>query len=110
MGSGRQWWPWLHIDDLVGAVEMILDRDLDGPVNMVSPGFVTQNEFAKAMGRVLRRPAVIPVPAFALKFALRGLAEELLASRKAAPRKLLDSGYEFKFVNLESALRDAVGS
>ena len=110
MGSGRQLWPWLHIDDMIGAVEFILDRQLDGPINMVSPEAVTQKEFARSLGRVLRRPALFPVPAFALKFALGGLAPELLASRKVVPRKLLDSGYEFKFTDLESALQDAIGS
>ena len=110
MGSGRQWWPWVHVDDVVRAVEFILDRKIEGPVNLVAPEVVTQYDFAKALGRVLPRPAMVPIPAFALNLALGGLAVELLASRKAVPGKLLDSGYEFKFPNLESALRDATGT
>ena len=110
MGSGRQWWPWVHVDDVVRAVEFILDRKIEGPVNLVAPEVVTQYDFAKALGRVLPRPAMVPIPAFALNLALGGLAVELLASRKAVPGKLLDSGYKFKFPDLESALRDATGT
>ena len=110
MGSGRQWWPWVHVDDVVGAVEFILNRELEGPVNLAAPEVVTQYDFAKTLGRALPRPAMVPIPAFALNLALGGLAVELLASRKAVPRKLLDSGYEFKFPDLESALRDATGA
>jgi len=110
IGSGQQWWPWLHIKDLVEAVDCILDREITGPVNMTAPGVVMQTDFAKALGLVLQRPTLTRIPAFAIAITLRGLADELLASRKVVPTKLQNAGYEFRFGNLMSALRDTVHS
>jgi hypothetical protein len=112
LGSGRQWWSWIALDDLTGAIEhAIASEALRGAVNAVAPGAVTQLEFARTLARVMRRPALVPTPAFALRLALgREMADELLlASQRVQPRRLLATGYAFRFPALEPALRAALG-
>ncbi len=128
MGNGRQWWSWIHIEDFVTAVhhilespraesaapDMIMERrasppghPLTGPINMVSPNPVTNAEFTKTLSRILKRPAILPVPAFAARLAFGGLADEaVLASARVQPKKLLESGFQFKFPDLESTLKN----
>ena len=110
-GSGKQYWSWISIDDVVGAIHhSIMADSLAGPVNAVAPNPVTNAEFTKTLGRVLRRPAILPVPAFAAKIALGGMAESLLlASTRVEPYELSSSGYEFRQPTLESALRHLLG-
>jgi hypothetical protein len=107
MGSGRQWWPWVTLRDEVRAILYCLEnRALSGPVNLVSPNPVRNRDFAKGLGKALGRPAVVPLPAFALK-ALVGpqFAEEaVLASQRVLPTVLLDSGFEFQDPELVPAL------
>lgn len=107
MGSGRQYMSWVALDDVVGAIEHCLDRqDLRGPINVVAPEPVTNYEFTKTLGRVLGRPTILPMPGFAARLALGEMADELLlASTRVAPRVLLNSGYAFRWPNLEGALR-----
>ncbi|MBX7191928.1 MAG: TIGR01777 family oxidoreductase [Sandaracinaceae bacterium] len=108
MGPGTQWWPWIHLDDLVGLVRFAIDHDtLRGPVNATAPTPVRQREFAATLARVLGRPAFIPAPSFALRTALSGFAEELLASRRVVPFAAQSAGFSFRFRELEPALRDA---
>ena len=111
LGSGKQWWSWIHIDDMVGAMLHILNNPrLSGPVNMVGPDPVTNSEFTKMLGKVLRRPAIFPAPAFALRLVMGQMAEEvLLGSQRVEPRVLLASGYNFRFRDLEGALKNLVG-
>jgi uncharacterized protein (TIGR01777 family) len=112
VGHGRQWWSWISIDDQIGAIAHALVTDgLRGPMNAVAPMPVTAGEFATVLGRVLRRPALLPAPAFALRAALgRGLADEaLLASQRVRPAALAASGYRFRHENLEAALRHVLG-
>lgn len=107
MGSGRQWWSWITLADQVRALRWLLDHDVDGPVNLVAPGAVTNAEFSRVLGQVLHRPAVLPVPAFGPKL-LRGpqLAEELLfASQRVQPTVLTSSGFPFSHRDLEHGLR-----
>jgi hypothetical protein len=105
LGSGRQFWSWVHRDDVAGAIAFAMEReDLRGPVNVTSPQPVRQREFARTLGRVLRRPAFLPAPAFALKIILGEFAGGLLASQRVVPSNL--SGYRFRFAELELALRD----
>jgi len=107
-GRGRQWVSWIALDDLVAAIEYgIATESLGGPVNAVAPGAVTQLEFARTLGRVMRRPALLPAPPFALRLVLgREMADELLlASQRVLPRRLLASGYVFRLPALEPALR-----
>ncbi len=112
VGTGRQWWSWVSIDDMTGVIGHALSEEtLRGPVNAVAPGPVVNAEFARVLGRVLRRPAVLPAPAWALRLALgRGLADEaLLASQRVRPAALERSGYRFRHAKLESALRHLLG-
>ncbi|MDA1055223.1 MAG: TIGR01777 family oxidoreductase [Planctomycetota bacterium] len=111
VGSGKQYWSWISIDDAVGAIHHAMMADsLAGPVNVVAPNPVTNLEFTKTLGRVLRRPTIIPMPAFAAKLALGEMADELLlASSRVDAKKLLQSGYEFRQPTLEAALRHLLG-
>lgn len=111
MGSGNQFWSWVHRDDVAGAIAFALEReDLRGPINMTAPQPVRQREFARALGRVLRRPAILPAPAFALKIALGEFASELLSSKKVLPQRLQQVGYRFRFAELESALQEILAA
>jgi uncharacterized protein (TIGR01777 family) len=110
LGSGLQWWPWIHLDDVVGILRhCIAHRELRGAINATAPHPVRQSEFAEVLARVLRRPAFLPAPAFAIKTALGEFGSEVLGSRKVLPRRALESGYEFRFPELEPALRDLLG-
>lgn len=110
IGSGRQYISWIARADAVAAIRWILDHSaLAGPVNVASPNPVTNAEFAAALGRALHRPALMPTPAFAVRLAFGKMADELLlASARVAPRKLLDSGFQFRYPALPEALRQAM--
>ena len=106
IGDGKQWWSWIDIQDLAGAIVHVLKIGLSGPVNVVSPNPVTNAEFTKTLGSVLSRPTIFPVPAFAARLAFGQMANELLlASQKVEPASLVNSGYQFKFTELEKSLR-----
>ncbi len=111
IGSGKQYMSWIAIDDLVRIIIHTLKTDsLNGPINAVAPNPVTNAEFTKTLGRVLRRPTVLPMPAFAARLALGEMADELLlASARVVPSKLLASGFVFRHPDLESALTDLLG-
>lgn len=107
LGSGAQWWPWIHVDDVVGILRHAIDRDdLEGPVDATAPSPVRQREFAAVLARVMRRPALLPTPALALRAVLGEFADEVLGSRKVLPRRALETGYRFRFPELEPALAD----
>jgi len=108
MGSGRQWFSWIHIQDLVGAILHILNNDsLNGPVNGVSPNPVTNAEFSKTLAAALKRPAIFPMPAFAARLAFGEMADELLlASQRVEPAALVASGYQFQYPELRKALQN----
>ena len=108
IGSGRQWMSWISIDDEVGAIlHCMNDRSFSGPVNLAAPNPACNGEFTRVLGRVLRRPVIATVPAFAVKLILgTEMAEEtVLSSQKAMPARLTASGYKFKHPELEPALR-----
>ena len=109
LGHGRQYLPWIALDDVVGAILHAVDRsDLDGPFNVVAPAPVTNREFASALGRALGRPALIPVPAAALRALFGEMADEvLLASERVEPARLAGAGYVFRFTDLDASLRHA---
>lgn len=110
MGTGRQWMSWISIDDCAGALIHLLHSTAAGPVNLVAPEPVTNATFASTLGRVLRRPAVLPVPAPLLRVALGRLADEgLLASTRVSPALLTADGYRFRHPTLEGALRHLLG-
>ncbi len=112
VGNGRQYMPWVSIDDIVAAIVHIMaSESLIGPVNLVAPHAVTNREFTKALGGVLRRPTIAVLPGFAARAVFGDMANAtLLASERAAPLALLESGYKFKHPKLESALRDLLGA
>jgi uncharacterized protein (TIGR01777 family) len=107
LGSGRQWLSWIALDDLVAAIRHLLGHDaVRGAVNAAAPGAVTHREFARNLGRVLGRPAFMRVPAVVLRIILGEMADEaLLASTRVEPRRLLESGFTFRYPELEPALR-----
>jgi uncharacterized protein len=111
IGNGRQYWSWISIDDVAGAIHHALMTDsLSGPVNAVAPNAPMNREFTKTLGRVLRRPTILPMPAFAAKLALGEMANDLLlASTRVEPTKLIESGYKFRQPTLEKSLRHILG-
>lgn len=105
LGSGRQWFPWIHMDDLTGAVEFVIDnKELSGPFNLTAPVLVRNREFAKIVGKCLNRPSFMPAPAFMIKMMMGELGSALLSSQRALPGKLIENGFEFQYPQLEKAL------
>ena len=106
IGNGRQWWSWIDVKDLVGAIHHVLKSDLlRGPVNIVAPKPVRNAEFSNILADVLSRPSIFPMPAFAARLALGQMADELLlASQHVEPSKLIATGYPFQFSDLKQAL------
>ena len=109
IGSGKQWFPWIHLADEVAAILWCLDHEVSGPVNLVAPGIVNMKEFATALGRALHRPSAFPVPGGALKLLLGEFAEVVLDGQRAVPKKLFDAGFRFRFTDVNEALRDLFG-
>lgn len=110
LGGGMQWWSWIHLDDAVCLLARLLDDDaFSGPVNVSSPGPVTQGEFARALGKVLGRPSFLPAPAWALKAALGEFSTEILASKRVLPTRALEAGFDHRFKTLDDALGDLLG-
>lgn len=111
LGSGRQWWSWVHIDDVVAAMLHLIDApQLAGPVNVVAPAPVRNAEFMDKLRTVLKRPAIMPTPEFMLRLALGEMADPLLLySQRISSEKLLESGYRFRFPDLLQALKKELG-
>lgn len=109
-GNGKQWFSWVHIEDVVAAIRFLIENaDAHGPFNLVSPNPVISKEFYKQLGSALHRPVIFRVPAFALKLLLGQMAAELLLSgQRVMPRRLSQAGYEFKYPHLRSALEDII--
>jgi uncharacterized protein (TIGR01777 family) len=111
LGSGRQRFTWIHVDDAVGLYDLALrDDTIVGPINMVAPEVPTQRDLARAIGRAMHRPAIFPIPATLLRLGLWGQADIVLHGRVAVPAKALTAGYGFRHPTLESALRDVITS
>ncbi len=110
MGSGRQWMPWIHIEDEVGLIDFLLQHEeCRGPYNACAPNAVRNAEFARTLGRVLHRPALLPAPACVLRLALGEMSDLLLGGQHLQPQRTLDAGYQFRFPDLEAALTDLLG-
>jgi uncharacterized protein (TIGR01777 family) len=111
LGSGREWWSWIALEDQVRAILHLLGSELSGPVNLTAPDPVRNKEFVKAVGRALRRPAVIPIPRFVIDLVLgRELAAAtLFEMQRVVPAKLLEDGFEFRQTDLDAALQAALG-
>lgn len=110
IGSGRQFWPWIALADVLGAIDFAIENAaLRGPVNLVGPEETRCVDFARTLGRVLHRPAILPLPAFAARAALGEMADALLlSSQRVKPAALANAGYEFKRPTLERAIQDAL--
>lgn len=108
VGDGRQYWSWVSLDDVIGVIfHALATTGLKGPVNTVAPQSLTNAEFTKILGQVLKRPTIFPMPAFMARIALGEMADALLlASTRLEPKRLKDSGYSFKHEDLAAALRD----
>lgn len=107
LGHGRQWFPWIHLDDLAHAVQFLIDRaDISGPVNLCAPNPVRNRDLAKTMGRVLKRPSFMPAPVFMMRIALGELTTALVASQRAVPEKLSGKGFVFQYPDIDAALSD----
>jgi uncharacterized protein len=106
-GSGRQWWSFISMRDELAALTYLVDRPLEGPVNLTAPHPVTNAEMIRAMGQLLRRPTVLPVPAKALEIALGEFSSEILGSVRVLPTRLLEAGFEFQDPTIDKALAHA---
>lgn len=109
IGDGKQWMSWVHRDDLVAMIEMLLNADeLSGVFNGTAPNPVTNQSFTDTLAKVLQRPAVFPLPAILLKSAMGEMASLLLGGQRVIPKRFVDEGYHFKFTSLEQALKDVI--
>jgi uncharacterized protein (TIGR01777 family) len=108
LGSGRQWWTWVSVRDVVGAIQHVLNHDsLSGPVNTVAPNPVTNDGFTRILASVLNRPAIFPMPAFAVRLIFGEMGQELfLGSQRVEPAKLAATGYQFQHPDLKNALKE----
>ena len=109
IGSGKQWWPWVHVDDVVGILlHAISSNDMTGPINAVGPQPVTNLEFTRALGAVLKRPAFLPMPEFALRLTLGEFTDALVSSARVIPAVAVRTGYQHSYTSLERALHESV--
>ena len=107
LGSGRQGFPWIHLADEVRVIRWLIERDdASGPFNLAAPETLTNAEFGRVLGRVMRRPSFMPTPGFALRLVLGELSTLLLDGQRQVPQRLLDHGFTFRFPTAEAALRD----
>jgi uncharacterized protein (TIGR01777 family) len=105
LGSGRQYWPWISLTDEIRALRFLINTDgLSGPVNLTAPEPATNATITSAIGHIMHRPTVLPVPALALKIALGEFAGEVLISQRVLPRRLLDAGFRFEHSDVTAAL------
>jgi len=110
LGSGKQWFPWIHLEDEITALVYAIENEkLAGPVNLAAPGHVTMKQFCSALGNAMHRPSWAPVPGFMLRILLGEMAGSLLlGGQKVIPEKLLETGYKFRFPKLDEALADVL--
>ena len=109
VGSGRQWWSWVTLDDAIAAYLFALEHPLEGPINVTAPGTVTNSEFTKALGRALKRPTIFPLPALAVRTAFGKMGEEmLLGGQRVEPTKLGDAGFAFAQPDITAGLERAI--
>lgn len=110
VGSGKQWWSWIGLDDLVAAYQFVLGRDdLSGPIDLTSPNPVTNSHFTSALGHALRRPTVLPVPSLAIRMLFGEMGDAaLLQGQRALPARLLEAGFSFACEDLDHALAHAL--
>jgi uncharacterized protein (TIGR01777 family) len=103
LGSGKQWWPWITLEDHVAAIEFLLTHDVSGPFNLSAPHPARQKDVVRALARAAHRPALLPAPKAALRIALGELSDDILASQRALPRRLVEAGFTFRHPELDGA-------
>jgi len=108
LGSGKQWWSWITLHDVVRAITFSLENDISGPINLTSPNPVTNQEFTAALARAMKRPALFPAPAIALKIGLGGFSSEVLGSKKVIPSVLTTAGFQWDYPHISTALEALV--
>ena len=108
VGSGRQWWTWVALGDLTAAYAFVLTGELAGAVNVCAPNPVTSEQFTDALGQALRRPTILPAPAFAIRTLFGEMSDVLLKGRRALPARLLEAGFEFSAPTIDVALARAL--
>lgn len=109
LGSGRQWMPWIHLDDAVGMFRLAIEKDIEGPLNVVGPQPLRNKDFVKVLGRVMGRPSFMPAPAFAMRALLGEMADMVLTGQRAMPHVATAAKYKFRFEDAEAALQDVFG-
>ena len=111
VGSGKQWWSWVAIDDVTAAYGFVLGHEIDGVVNLTAPNPVTNAQFADALGKALGRPTILPTPAFAIRALFGEMGEDvLLCGRRALPARLIEAGFDFSAPTIETALSHVLTS
>lgn len=109
LGSGKQWSPWIHMEDLIDAFLFLLKKpEIEGPVNFCAPNPVRNEELTKALGEILNRPSFMPAPSFMVRLMLGEFADILLTGQRVIPKKLQETGFQFKFSQIREALRDLI--
>lgn len=108
LSNGKQWWSWITLHDQIRAIAFLLENKISGPVNLTSPNPVTNSEFTAGLARAMHRPALFPVPTFALKIVLGGFSSEVLGSKKVMPQALTEAGFTFDYPHISSALEKLV--
>jgi len=107
LGTGSQWFTWVHGKDLVAGILYILDTpSIKGPVNLCAPNPVTNHTLTRTLGKIMHRPSLLPVPSFALKLVLGEFADNILRGQRVIPEKIQKAGFEFKYREIESALSE----
>jgi hypothetical protein len=106
LGSGKQWFPWIHVDDVVDLFLYSIDNNINGVVNAVAPEIVRMNEFCSVLGKVMKRPSYFKVPEFILRVVIGEAAEEILSGANIYPKRTIELGYKFHYPNLKSALKE----
>jgi hypothetical protein len=109
LGSGNQWFPWMHLEDLMAAILFILEhQDVSGPLNFCAPNPVRYRELAQTLGEVLGRPSFMPAPAFMIRLAMGEFGDVFLGSQRTIPDRLLNYGFSFQYPDIESAIQAVV--
>jgi uncharacterized protein (TIGR01777 family) len=108
LGSGKQWWSWITLHDQIKAMIFLLNSKIEGAVNLVTPNPVTNQQFTAALAHALKRPALFPAPAFALRAVLGGFSTEVLGSKRVMPQVLINAGFEFDYPHVSNALTELV--
>jgi uncharacterized protein (TIGR01777 family) len=109
LGNGEQWFPWIHMADLISAISFILEKpDIKGPLNICAPDSIRQKDFAKTLGSTLNRPAFMRIPAFFIRLLMGELGRSLISSQRASPDRLVKHGFEFQYPDINAALCDII--